>query len=372
MNKYLCSGWERLMPRRSSGTEKRLIEGCLQILRELDGCTAEYSPPATNESHDGLLRLFRAGEKYDYIIAVKHRPTMSNAAIILNKFKAIESTKCPKLLFADYVHEELAEYFRENKMEFVDLAGNVHINRPSMYVFVCGRKNVQMLEKTTRAFQVTGLKVIFLFLKNPVSPSWNYRQIEEATGTSLGGIAWIVRDLREMGFIRLKGKKLRQPQRELINKRALLDRWELGYAEKLRPSLFHNRYRMAGKGSLDDLINVIKNSDKTEQFLVGGELGASLLINDLRPQSATLHLVAEPLKTVTLLKLIPDPVGNIDVLKTFGTYNQFEATQIRGLTPADPLLIRAELLLRGSDRLRKIAKTIYDDFIYKRMAIDGQ
>jgi hypothetical protein len=220
--------------------------------------------------------------------------------------------------------------------------------------------------------RLQGFKVIFLFLKKPESLNWNYREIERATGTSLGGIAWVIRDLREMGFVRLKGKSIRQSQRELIKRRELLDRWDLGYTERLRPNLFYNRYRIAGGRSLDDLLNDILGANENDHILIGGELGASLLVNDLRPQSATLHFLADPLKLIMLLKLIPDPVGNIDVLDSFGTFNHFDERRINGLTLADPLLIRAELLLRESDRLRALADKIYNNFIGDRLEIYEQ
>jgi hypothetical protein len=361
------------MYNRSIGTQKKLIEGCLQNLRKLDCCEVEFTPPDSNKkSHDGLLQLFRTEEQFEYVVEVKHRPTISKASILLHKLTERRSITCPVMLFADYIHEQLGEYFRENQIEFVDLAGNIYINRPSLYVFIVGRKMLQTQEKTTRAFQATGLKVIFLFLKKPESLSWNYREIERATGTSLGGIAWVIRDLREMGFVRLKGSSIRHGQRELIKRQDLLDRWDLGYAERLRPNLFYNKCHIAGNRSLDDLLKDIRSSNESDHILIGGELGAALLVNDLRPQSATLHLLENPLRLLTLLKLIPDPDGNIDILDSFGTLNHFEKKRMNGFTLADPLLIRAELLLRGSERLRAIADKIYNDFIRDRLRIYDQ
>jgi hypothetical protein len=143
---------------RSTGSQKKLIEGCLQTLRKLDCCEVEFTPAGSNKkSHDGVLRLLRTGERFDYVVEVKHRSAISKAQILLYKLNAMESTGHPVMLFADYVHEQLSEYLREKQIEFVDLAGNVYINRPSFYIFILGRKSVQTPEKTTRAFQATGL-----------------------------------------------------------------------------------------------------------------------------------------------------------------------------------------------------------------------
>lgn len=100
--------------------------------------------------------------------------------------------------------------------------------------------------------------------------------------------------------------------------------------------------------------------------MIGGELGAALLVEDLRPQSATLIFGADHYNLIMLLKLIPDPSGNIDVLDSFGTFNHFDNELLDGLPLADSLLIRAELLLRGSNRLKLIAAKIYNSFIKDR------
>ena len=220
--------------------------------------------------------------------------------------------------------------------------------------------------------QAEGLKVIFLFLKKLESLNWNYREIERATGIPSGGIALVFSNLREMGFVRLEGDNVRQGQSELIKRRELLYRWDLGYAEKLRPSLFYNRYRMAGSRSLYDLLDDILGANANDRILIGGELGAALLVNDLHPQSATLIFAEDHYNLIMLLKLIPDPTGNIDVLDSFGTFNHFDKELSDGLPLADPLLIRAELLLRGSNRLRVIADKIYNSFIKYRFQIYDQ
>lgn len=217
-----------------------------------------------------------------------------------------------------------------------------------------------------------GLQVIFLFLKKLESLNWNYRKIERATGIPSGEIAWVIRNLREKGFVRLERDNVRQGQRELIKRRDLLDRWDLGYTERLRPSLFYNRYRMACNRSLYDLLDDILGANANDRILIGGELGAALLVKDLYPQSATLIFAVDHHDLMILLKLIPDPNGNIDVLNSFGAFNQFDKELLDGFPLADPLLIRAELLLRGSNRLRAIADKIYNSFIKDRLGIHDQ
>jgi hypothetical protein len=351
------------MARRRENMEQDVIRGCLATLNALDCCEVELAQLEATEPYDGRLRLRGPGGQFDYIVEVKRGLTLPTMPVFLHKLNLLRSEGHPPLLFTDYVHEALAEYLKENSVEFVDLAGNVHLQRPSLYIFVSGRKRPQTPERPTRAFQATGVKLVFLVLKQPAALSWNYRELAEASGIALGSVAWILSDLRALGFVRLVEKG----QRELANWHDLLERWEMGYAERLRPKLFRNRCRMAGERSLDELIHDIQGTAGAEKIMVGGELGAALITGDLRPQSVTLHLLGEPQKIMTQLRLVPDPDGPVDVLDAFGRFNQWEGRTLKGLTIADPLLMRAELLLQHSERLRTIAEELRTSYIAGRI-----
>jgi hypothetical protein len=349
---------------RNPDTRESLIEGCLQTLKKLECCDVEFIAPEGKESSDGSVRLIGLGEQLEYVIEVKQQLTKTRAALILHRLKG--SWNRPVLIFTDYVHGGLAEYFKENQMEFVDTAGNAYLNRPSLFIYVVGQKRTMVIERPTRAFQASGLKIIFLFLRQPDAVNWNYREIAEATDTALGGISWVVSDLRRLGFVRLKADLHRRRQSELNNWQDLIERWELGYVEKLRPKLVRNRYRIAAGKAVEDLVGSVRKTNYAKDILIGGELGAALLLDTLRPQSATLHLLGEPLKLITELKLIPDPSGGVTVLDGFGTLNRWEKKEIKGCSLADPLLIHAELLLQESDRLREVANDIYKQIISER------
>lgn len=354
---------------RNHHSQENLIKGCLEILKKLDCCDVEFIPPEGGESNDGLVRLIRSGVQLEYAIEIKQQLTKTVVSTLLHKLRALELNR-PVLIFAYYVHEELAQYFKKNKIEFVDAAGNVYLNRHPLFIFVVGQKRVMPLEKPTRAFEVTGLKIIFLFLKKPEAVNWNYREIAEATDTALGGISWVVSDLRRLGFVWQMVGRRRRRQMELNNWKDLIDRWEMGYYEKLRPKLFRNKYRIAAGRGVEELIESIQETNYSKDILLGGELGAALLLETLRPQSATLHLLDEPLKWITTLRLIPDPSGKVNVLDGFGTLNRWEHKEIKGCNLADPLLIHAELLLNGSERLMEVAKDIYDQVLTERFKKD--
>lgn len=99
-------------------------------------------------------------------------------------------------------------------------------------------------------------------------------------------------------------------------------------------------------------------------FLIGGELGASLAIPYLVPQRATLHVVDNYDLIIDQLKLKPSLRGEISFLKQFGNLNHSSYEQ--GSYVADPLLIHAELMIESNDRLEETAKRIFTKYIISR------
>ncbi len=55
--------------------------------------------------------------------------------------------------------------------------------------------------RRTRAFNASGLKVIFTFLLVPQLVSETYRTIAETSGVLLGTIGWVLNDLKELGYV---------------------------------------------------------------------------------------------------------------------------------------------------------------------------
>jgi hypothetical protein len=136
--------------------------------------------------------------------------------------------------------------------------------------------------------------------------------------------------------------------------------------------MLQKRYRLAGDRNLEGLADQIQDADNTDIILIGGELGAALLLGTLRPERTTLHLLGDPLKITTQLRLIPDPNGPVDMITGFGTHNNWEKERVMGCVLADPLLIHAELLVHYTDRLKEIADEIFEGYLQERLREDDR
>lgn len=357
------------MKKKLQGKTKNLIGVCLEILKKLKCCRVEFDPLEAEGRNNGLVRLIGPTWEVEYAIEAKQGLSGRMAAIVIDKLSKRSPGNLPILLFTDYVHEQLAENLRDHGIEFVDIAGNAYLNQPSLYIYVTGRKRTRAPERPALAFQATGLKLIFLLLKRPDAINSKYRDLAKQAGIALGSTGFIIRDLRAAGFVRLVG---RGRQRRLVNSVDLFSRWEMGYVERLRAKLFVGRYRVAGGGTFDSLIQNIHKTGNVENLMLGGELGAMLLTESLRPEKATLHFLGDSRKITTQLRLIPDPKGTIDLLHAFGTNTHWEERQPRGCALADPLLIHAELALNPSARLKGIAEEIHNDYILQRLQAHDQ
>ncbi|MEQ1544699.1 type IV toxin-antitoxin system AbiEi family antitoxin [Methyloglobulus sp.] len=253
------------------------------------------------------------------------------------------------LLVANYVNPVIAERLKEQGIWFLDAAGNAYINHNPIYIYVKGNKPLEKpaTRPISRAFQITGLKVVYALLCNPELVNAPYREIAQTADVALGTVGWVMTDLTQLGFIVDMGRG----GRRLRDKRRLLERWVIAYPEKLRPRLEIARY----KAPLPNWLQTVDLHDF--QALWGGEVAADKLTHYLKPEIITIYL-PEQQKTKFFIKnrLRKDPAGEIELLKTFWDIN--DATNKPSLV--NPILIYADLIASGDPRNIETAQIIYD------------
>ena len=85
----------------------------------------------------------------------------------------------------------------------------------------------------------------------------------------------------------------------------------------------------------------------------------------LRPVGATLYIPEHfpHLPLVALLKLKPDPDGNIEIHQAFDQQSNQRDRNGKLNNLINPLLVHAELVRTGDSRLKKTAQLIFDKYI---------
>ncbi|MBK7877489.1 MAG: hypothetical protein IPJ77_17435 [Planctomycetes bacterium] len=263
------------------------------------------------------------------------------------------------LLLTEHVTPPIADELRAQGLGFVDLAGNAFLQDEGLLVWVTGRPRVARAGVERRALHAAGTKLLCVLLHQRRHEG-TLRDLADEAGIALGGVARILREFERRAWIRRvkDGFEMQDPD-------AMLKRWDEGYADTLRPKLFETNCRRRPGGPLERIAETIAKAELGEKILVGGELGAALLTKYLRPETATLHLDGiEPKDAMRALDLVPDPEGDVALVRAFGRVDVGTARKTAAL--ADPLWIHAELLLRPDDRLRDVAEKVRIDHVEPR------
>ncbi|NJO90316.1 MAG: hypothetical protein HC831_16255 [Chloroflexia bacterium] len=180
----------------------------------------------------------------------------------------------------------------------------------------------------------------------------SYRVLAKITRIAIGSISSILNELTELSFI----LKTSDKKRTLKNTQHLLNRWIIAYNDILRPRLLKKRMRFSENLDVKNWKNLLFNSSNGVN-LWGGEPGASIITNQLKPSFFTIYTDSNWQNIAKELKLIPDEQGEIEILSTFWDTS---VVDIQNKTvPA--LLIYADLISSGYDRNIQIANQILEN-----------
>jgi hypothetical protein len=321
------------------------------------GLTAElvqHEPRLADGYADALVRIGRGDQTVLYTAEVVRTLWPATLGAVLVK---LERLGPQALLVTDQVTPALADELKARRIPFLDTAGNAYLDQPNLYIWVKGQKAPTRPAKPEigRAFQPTGLQVLFALLCDPRAINRPYRDLAAMAGVAHGTVGWVIPDLQRLGFAAdLKGKR---GTRRLFNLEMLLDQWVTAYARVLRPRLLIGRYYIPTIEGWKDW--PIAEYDATW----GGEPAGALLTNYLRPGELTLYAEKLPGALAGRQRFNRDPgVGHnaaIDVRKRFWNFPGDPAHPT--ITP--PILVYADLLATGDARCIETAKMVYDAYV---------
>ncbi len=335
-------------------SERALVEQALDTLREL-GIEARVDPGKPKDPRVDFTASLRRGAKRTPVqIEPKRGLRPSTVGPLLHR---LQDLKPPALLLTDYVTPQMAKLLRDAGIAFADTAGNAYLEFAGNIVYVIGNtpERRPRAEKAVRAFQPTGLRVVFALLCAPELIARPTRELAAMLGVANGTIARVIDDLAHLGFITTLGRR----DRRLHNLKGLLERWVMMYPVHLRPTLLRRRLttdeRDWWKNAAFDPLHVA----------LGGEPAADRLTQYLKPGTVTLYVRDEvrPLNEIVARhRLRTDPAGEVEVLDAF--WPAEIAADQPGLTPTP--LIYADLLATGDARCIETAKLVYDGYLARR------
>jgi len=352
------------MPREKLLKDDQIIYDSMKAIRCLPQSKIEFMLKKTGGPFAGTFRLSGPwGDRYFYLkVVAKLNPTVADLVIHQIKTTAAPSNAKP-LLISHYISPQMAARLKQAEIEYADCAGNLYLNQMPLYIEIGGQAHAPKPPGADKLFRTAGLKLVYLFLRNRLAVNATYRVLADDAGIALGAIGSLFGELEKRGNLVTENG-----ERQLAAMEELLQRWQLGYLETLRPKLFLQRCQLAPGYRISQLPDRLKQLGDSKNILIGGELGASLLVTGFQPESAVFYLQpSQQLKTMLQLNLSPDPEGDVMLLQPFGRQCNWTGWQPEGLTLADPLLTFAELSGSNTDR---VADKLYQQYLVPRLGSD--
>ncbi len=335
-----------------------ILKAALQALKNY-GLTAEIDreqPLLGRTRADALVRIgYGTHDPALYVVEVKRWLTPTNVGAVVAHLRTLGPNT---LLITDYATPQVAEKLKELDVAFADAAGNAYLRGPNFLIWLTGRRqpDTQKPTRAGRAWQPTGLKLIFALLCNPDWIAFDYRKLAAQAGVANGTVGWVMRELVEQGFV-IQARRRTIPRR-LHNRRKLLDRWVEIYTGTYRATTLLGRYQ-AEKPDWWRTLDAGKYG-----IQIGGEPAGAILTDYLKPGIVTIYVNGLPGALMVDHRLRAAPDGNVEIRQRFWTF-EYEWDH-RDLTP--PVLVYADLLATGDARCIETAQRVYDDYLARLFA----
>ncbi len=292
---------------------------------------------------------------------LKYRLERGTIGPIIHRMQELKAKAGRALLLTEHVTPPVAQELWKHGVMFVDAAGNAFLQDKGLYIWVTHRQHHRIATMEHRGIHAAALKLLFVLLQQRIQTK-NHRELAGDAGIALGGVGRILRELERRAWIHKVADGV-----ELRDAPAMLKRWDEGYADTLRARILAHTCRGKPGTTMEQLPARLIKAKLTDRILIGGELGAALLTQNLAPEAATLHLDGiDADEAMRRLELVPDRAGDIVLLKTFGRLNRADPKDHLDPRLADPLLIRGELLLKPDERLHEVAEAVRTDHIEPR------
>lgn len=318
------------------------------------------------KNQDPKLRvktLKRQNQGVDVVVSIKENLVLVEVKtqILPQDIQAIRNvyahypTDEVKLVIADYISPNAKKILLDEKIGYLDKAGNIDLRLPDWYIHIEGKKNIPLSETKKyrqRAFTKSGAAVIFQFLINPESVNEPQRTIAERAMVSLGTIPKVIEQLLEEGYVIKKDNQTKK----LVQYEKLLNRWVDVANRKLIPANYIQRFKPLKGDELSFFKNGLSHDSQWS-----GEAGAAKLTKYLRPEKISFFTTFTQKEVMFRYELKPSEDGPITVYKKFWNDNFVNKEWV------DPVLIYAQLIQSTDSRNQETAQLIFNDYIKPKL-----
>ncbi len=346
-------------------TERNILDAAIgAIHREAGLCINVITREVQKDDRhiiDAVVELRDNGARL--AVEIKKWAAQVNVGAIINQIRNLAEPG-QGLLVADYINPKLGERLKAADIQFLDTAGNAYINQQPVYIYIKGNKPQQAFAqkdrvKTGRAFQPTGMKVVFAFLRDEKLVNAPYREIADQAAVALGTVGRVIGDLIAHGFL-LEG--FNKNQRELADFDLLLDRWAEAYPVRLK------RKNEIGTFTTDnpDWWKTIYPEKFDAEW--GGEIAVAKYTNYLNPQQGLIYIdqtnMADFLQAARLIKFESHNRQDmlIDLVEPFWK-NAKNEVKTKHVGLVHPIIAYADLIETGDIRNLDAANKLRESYL---------
>jgi hypothetical protein len=315
-------------------------------VRPAGKAVARFDGIVTWKTPDGRLR---------YLVEEKRHLRHQDVGVIveqLNRRRAdlpADHTDDRLLLLAPHVRPQQAAVLERAEIDYLDLAGNAHLQAPGLFVHVEGRRPPKEPMPAPGRPQKGWIKTVMAILIRPELTNAPYRTLADQADVALGTLAGCMNDLTVRGLL-LDGKG----GRRVADRQALVALWVQAYIEGLRPKLKERRLQVRAEGKQEIWTRVeTVMRERAQRWALTGADAAERRTHFFRAEETEIYAPIRTLEDRDIQKaLVAQPAvrgGNLLVIEPPGPLAIPDAA-ITGVPVAPDLLAYAELRYRGTEQ----------------------
>lgn len=330
-----------------------MVDACLKTVQSLGrSIEADFTEPGARPVADGELHVVAPPRTRPERFLVRTTRTHLSYALASGLIEQARRHKANWILFAPYVPSKIGQHLAEHNLSYADSVGNCHIELAAgrLLGHIEGKKPSR--DVTTKSSgRVPSHQLVFAVLARPALLREPVRQIAVAAGVGKTAAADQLLRLERQGLIHRK-------RGVIVNERALLDRWLAAYAEVVRPAWLVGRFQPQARGP-EAVERMIEAAWNTRSWVYGGTAAGWRMTEVYRGDETVLHVDAPSDEALRQLRVVPDRMGPLTILRTPGTV-AYDGTAPR---LAHPLLVYTEMMTSTDPRARETAAEIRERFL---------
>jgi hypothetical protein len=261
------------------------------------------------------------------------------------------------LLLAPHVRPQQAAALERAEIDYLDLAGNAHLQAPGLFVHVEGRQPPKEPAPAPGRPQKGWIKTVMAVLVRPELVNAPYRVLAEQGDVALGTVGGCMTDLAARGLL-LDGTD----GRRIGDRQALVALWVQAYVEGLRPKLKERRLQVRADGKQDIWQRLqAAMAEHAQPWAITGADAAERRTHFFRAEETEIYAPLRALEDRDTQKaLVAQPAargGNLLVIEPPGPL-AMPGEPDDGLPVAPDLLAYAELRYRGTEQALEAAELL--------------